>query len=284
MEKFKIFYLSIFCVWLLLSVSSCSQNSVLYKKDFTEAEAKVFARQFIQGLGRYYYQGTPEEHFLIHEAVALDSTFSDAHREMGASRVKRGINTEAMKKYAKAVKYDAEAWQGYRGYLYLYFYRDYDNAIKDFDELDALTPNFVDYPQSENIDFMRGIAYLMKKEYSKSQEYFKKFFTHELKSGDLNYVESRAFMYYGITYFETGDFEKALEKFNLGIKHNKNADLLYWKVKTLMKLEATNSSEIIVLLEESKKLLAQGYNSRRPYVEEFYQTYVEDIEALKKFK
>ncbi len=283
MEKFKIFYLSIFCSWLLLSVSSCNHPPALYKKEFTESEAKVYARQFIQGLGRYYYQGTPEEHFLIHEAGALDSTFSDVYREMGVPRVKRGINTEAMKKYARAVEYNAEAWQGYRGYLYLYFYRDYDNAIKDFDEFDALTPNFVDYPQSENIDFMRGVAYLMKKKHSKSQEYFEKFFAHELKSGNLNYIESRAFMYYGITYFEIGDFEKALEKFNLGIKHNKNADLLYWKAKTLLKLEA-NSSEIIVLLEESEKLLAQGYNSRRPYVEEFYQTYKEDIEVLKKFK
>ncbi|WP_271785328.1 tetratricopeptide repeat protein [Aquimarina algiphila] len=282
MEKFKMFYLNIIWSWLLLSVSSCNQSSSLYKKEFTESEAKVYSRQLFQGIG-YYYQGTPEEHFLLHEAKLLDSTFSDVYREMGVPRVKRGINTEAMKQYAKAVEYDAESWQGYRGYLYLYFYRDYDNAIKDFDELDALTPNFVDYPQSENIDFMRGIAYLMKNEYSKSQEYFKKFFAHELKSGDLNYIESRAFMYYGITYFEIGDFEKALEKFNLGIKHNKNADLLYWKAKTLIKLK-TNSSLAITLLEESEKLLAQGYNSRRPYVEEFYQTYIEDIEALKSLK
>ncbi|WP_062062304.1 hypothetical protein [Aquimarina longa] len=279
MEKFKIFYLNIIWSCLLLSVSSCNQSSSLYKKEFTALEAKVYSRQFIQGIG-YYYQGTPEEHFLLYEANLLDSTFSDVYREMGVPRVKRGINTEAMKKYAKAVEYNAESWQGYRGYLYLYFYRDYDNAIKDFDELDALTPNFVDYPQSENIDFMRGIAYLMKKEYAKSQEYFKKFFAHELKSGDLNYIESRAFMYYGITYFEIGDFEKALEKFNLGIKHNKNADLLYWKAKALIKLK-TNSSLVITLLEESEKLLTQGYNSRRPYVEEFYQTYIEDIEALK---
>ena len=32
-------------------------------------------------------------------------------------------------------------------------------------------------------------------------------------------------MYYGITYFQTGDFQKALEKFELGIQMNKNADL-----------------------------------------------------------
>ncbi|WP_299311604.1 tetratricopeptide repeat protein [uncultured Aquimarina sp.] len=277
MEKFKTFCLSIFCAALLMS--SCSQQPQLYKKEFDETESKKYAKQFIEGLKGPTYQGSPEEHFLIEEAKIFDPTFSDIYREMGASRVKRGVNTEAMKKYAKAVSLDPESWQGYRGYLYLYFYRDYDNAIKDFDELDALTPNFVDYPQSENIDFMRGIAYMMKKDYPRAQEYFKKFFEHESKSGDLNYIESRAFMYYGITYFETGDLEKALEKFDLGIKHNKNADLFYWKAKTMKALHRKQSG-IIKYLEISKELLSQGYNSRRPYVEEFYQTYIEDIEEL----
>ncbi|WP_299222531.1 hypothetical protein [uncultured Aquimarina sp.] len=277
MERFKIFYRSVLCsLWLM---SSCAKQPELYKKEFDEAESKKYAKQFIEGLHGSYYQGSPEEHFLIEEATNMDATFSDSYREMGASRVKRGINTEAMKKYAKAVSLDPESWQGYRGYLYLYFYRDYDNAIKDFDELDALTPNFVDYPQSENIDFMRGIAYMMKKEYPKAREYFEKFFEHESKSGDLNYIESRAFMYYGITYFETGDLEKALEKFDLGIKNNKNADLFYWKAKTMRALNK-KPSEILTLLKTSKELLSQGYNSRRPYVEEFYQTYIEDIEDL----
>ncbi|MHA7057428.1 tetratricopeptide repeat protein [Aquimarina sp. M1] len=277
MERFKIFYRSVFCCALLMS--SCDQQPELYKKEFDDAISKKYARQFIKGLQGSYYQGSAEEQFLIQEAKHLDSTFSDIYREMGASRVKRGINTEAMKKYKKAVALDPESWQGYRGYLYLYFYRDYDNAIRDFDELDTLTPNFVDYPQSENIDFMRGVAYMMKKEYLKSQAYFEKFFEHESKSGDIAYVESRAFMYYGITYFETGDFDKALEKFDLGIKHNKNADLFYWKAKTLMKLKGS-SLKIKAMLEKSKQLLAQGYNSRRPYVEEFYQTYIEDIKEL----
>ncbi|WP_299241791.1 hypothetical protein [uncultured Aquimarina sp.] len=278
MEKFKIFYRSILCSFCL--IISCGKQPELYKKEFDEAESKAYAKQFIEGLHGAYYQGSPEEYFLIQEAINMDATFSDSYREMGASRVKRGINTEAMKKYATAVSLDPESWQGYRGYLYLYFYRDYDNAIKDFDELDVLTPNFVDYPQSENIDFMRGIAYMMKKEYPKAQTYFEKFFEHESKSGDLKYIESRAFMYHGITYFETGNLEKALEKFDLGIKNNKNADLFYWKAKTMKALNK-NPSEILTLLKTSEELLSQGYNTRRPYVEEFYQTYIEDIEDLK---
>ncbi|WP_219009886.1 tetratricopeptide repeat protein [Aquimarina litoralis] len=272
----KIFYLSL--GFVVITFSSCDTKPELYKTTFDRTISQKYVKQFIEGL-HYdsYYQGTPEEHFLIQEAIALDPSFSDPHREMGASRVKRGINTEAMKKYAKAVALDAKSWQGYRGYLYLYFYRDYDNAIKDFNELDALTPNFVDYPQSQNIDFMRGIAYMMKGEYITAQEYFKKFFDHESK--DLAYIESRAFVYYGITYFKTGDFQKALEKFDQGIQLNKNADLFYWKAKTLAKLTYP-SATINELLETSKELLLQGSNSRRPYVEEFYQTYIEDIEAL----
>lgn len=276
MEKFKIYYLSFLFIFGTIIFNSCYQKPELYKKDFTESESKAYAKKFISGLHKYY-QGTPEEHFLLEEARALDATFSDIYREKGASRVKRGINTEAINAYAKAVQYDAKVWQGYKAYLHLYFYRDYDNAIKDLDALDDLTPNFVDYPQSESVDFMRGICYLMKKENQKALEYFEKFFAHESKSGDLDYIESRAFLYHGIAYYQMDDLQNALAKIELGIKHNKNADLLYWKAKLKKELDA-DPSEIISILKESKKLMKQGYNSRRPYVEEFHQTYIEDIE------
>ena len=38
-----------------------------------------------------------------------------------------------------------------------YFYRDYKRALKDIEEYDALTPNFVDYPQWTSVNYMRGI-------------------------------------------------------------------------------------------------------------------------------
>ncbi|GAA3510941.1 hypothetical protein GCM10022393_25770 [Aquimarina addita] len=263
----------------LLLLSACHQEESLYKREFTNKDSKIYARQFINGLNTHYYQGSPEEHFQILEAKKLDSTFADIYREMGASRVKRGLITQFYETYGKAVAYDAESWQGYRGYLYLYFYRDYDRAIQDYNTLDALTPDFVDYPQSENIDFSRAVCYLMKKEYDKALSYFEKFFEHEIEADNLDYVQSRAFLFHGITYYNMGNIERALEKIDLGIQHNKNADLLYWKAK-IWKESGGKTSEIFQLLKESKKLMKQGSNNRRPYVEEFYQTYIEDIEEM----
>ncbi|MDF0705736.1 hypothetical protein [Flagellimonas okinawensis] len=48
---------------------------------------------------------------------------------------------------------------GYRGYMKLRFLRNYKAALADFDRLDAMTPDVVDAPWGEDIDFLRGEAY-----------------------------------------------------------------------------------------------------------------------------
>lgn len=276
MEKLRIFYLNI--VLALVAFSSCEEQRPLYKKAFTEKEAKDLAVNLTQGI-QVYYQGTPPAQFLLKEALILDSTLALAHREVGAPLLKRGIVNKSIKAYSKAVRYDSLIWQGWRGYMYLYFYRDYDNAIRDFNATDSLTLNFVDYPQSESVDFMRALCYLKKKDHQNSLRYFEKYFQHESKIDDLYYVESRAFLYHGIVYYEMGDFEMALKKFNFGLKYHNNADLLFWKAKVMQELNF-EKGEILRVIAKAKKLFNEGFRNSRPYVEEFYQTYIEDFDGF----
>lgn len=280
MERLKIFCHRKLLLFFILSVFLSCQKDNLYSKEFSVTERKYLARSFVQGIDNYR-QGSPEQHFLLIEALKSDSTFADIYREIGAPRLKRGIITESIKAYSKAVEYDALGWQGWRGYMYLYFYRDYDNAIKDFDTTDSLTPNFIDYPQSESVDFMRALCYLMKKDYGSALIYFEKYFKHESTIEDLDYVESRAFLYYGMVYYETGNFEEALVKFDLGIKHNNNADLMFWKTKTLLLLNA-NKKDIINSFNITIELFEEEIRNRRPYVEEFFEIYKEDFLELEK--
>ncbi len=272
---------SIFFVFLsllvLLLVSACHQATPLYKKEFTPEQKTQYAKQLLDGVGRYY-QGMPENYFLMQEALSLDTSNADIYRELGVAPLKRGLISQFQDGYAKAVELNPLAWQAWRGYLHLYFHRDYNNAIKDFDAADPLTPNFVDYPQSQSIDLMRGICYLMKEDYPRALHYFDKHFAYESKEIGIKYLENKAFLYQGISHFKMGAFQKAIDIFDLGLQYNTTApDLYFWKAKCLLALQG-DAKAITTTVEQVK----QQFNRRnqRGYVEEFYQLYWSDVEEL----
>ena len=295
---------------LLLVLSAC-ENSIEKNK----AHALVC---FDYGLS--HYQGTKESINGFAKAVELDPTHAEAWRELSIPFLKRGM-PHLWKKYMdKAVALDPIAWQGYRGYNYLWFYRDYKSAIADFDATDTLTPNFTDAPQGHSVDFWRGIAYLGLKDYENSIAYFDKHIQTEIKETGEDWIEHEAFLYRGIALFEqinshlpikiaTEKFTPALKDFNTVLKYNSDfADAKYYKalilyeeckslqqniihqqqmhssrdsVKVMQKSIDEKQQEALKIIEEAIFNFNNGYSNQRPYVETMRQLYIQDYENLK---
>lgn len=266
-------------IFLILLSYSCSDHSeLLYKKEFNETDVKFFndCRWFGS-----YYQGTVAEEFVIKEGLKWNSEKASLWRELGIAYLKRGIPVGFYPHYEKAVAYDPVEWQGYRAYIYLYFYRDYERAIADFNALDTLTPNFVDHPQALSVDYMRGICYLKLNEFEKALQYFDKHIQDEIETVGGDYLATYAFLYKGISHFKMDQLEEAIQILEKGHKiHDQNADLLYWLAKCYLlkgeKNKALNS------IKRSSVLFKEGYHHSRSYTEDFYRTYLVDIEQLAK--
>ena len=264
----------------VLMFFSCQTKAPLYKKEFTDTEKKQLVENLINGRG-YYYQGTSAEQFLLFEAMSYDSSHADIYRELGVPYLKRGIASAFPHYYGKAADLNPLDWLAWRGYLYLYFYRDYENAIKDFLEADELTPGVVDYPQSLNIDFLKGICYLKMGNHQNAINFFDKQINYESEEVGLEYMESIAFLYKGIAHWEMGKKETAKDIFEIGQKvDNKNADLLFWLAKYWA--EKGNNKKARELIAKAKQQFLNGYFNKRNYTEIFYQTYLADIEELEK--
>lgn len=272
------YYRSVLLLFGLIVVFSCQKHPALYKKDFTAEEKKKLAISLVDGLGNYY-QGTPAQQFLLREALRHDSTNAQVWRELGVPYLKRGLAHEAMSKYyARAVELDPVGWQGWRGYLYLYFYRDYEHALADFNATDTLTPDFVDYPQSLSVDYMRGICYLQMEEFEQAVDFFDQHIAYETETTGFDYIDSKTFLYKGIAQLKMEQPEPAKSTFEQGLLIDPtNADLLFWLGKTLYQLE--EADEARVKLEEARAQFLKGNHNQRPYVEEFYQTYLKEIDA-----
>ena len=272
MVKLLKYFLSILAILVVLSCGVDSET----KATSNRAEAEKIYKEAIQ-----FYQGTAIFQNGVIDAFTVDSTYDEAIRELSIAYLKRGYPHEWKKRIDIAVELNPEIWQGYRGYNYLWFYRDYERAIADFDATDTLTPNFKDAPQGHSVDYWRGIAYLGLNNHERSISYFDEYITSEVEEFGEDWVEVTAFLYRGIAYYEIGNFEEALSNFDKQLKYSRgrSADAKYYKA--LIFKSQNKTEEAKSLLDGALDDYNIGYYNNRPYVETLRQIYPEDIEVLK---
>lgn len=228
-----------------------------------------------------YGQGSAGSLNGIARSIEIDSTYEQAVYELSVAYLKRGLPHKWKAQYDKAVVLDSVTRIPWRGYLYLWFYRDYKKAIADFDMSDSLTPNFTDHPQGHSVDYWRGIAYLGLKDYENSIAYFDTYINQEIKESGEDWVELTAFLYRGIAYYESGSYEKALFNFKKRLEHGRNlsADAKYYMA--LIAKKQGNYSLAKELINTAIQDFKQGYFNSRPYVETLRQIYLEDLLVTK---
>lgn len=273
------YYLSLL---LLCSIGiSCNrQDNTIPKEEGIQLSKELLEQEYISHNFDGPMQGSPIGMQMLDSILELDPTNAAAWRELSIPYLKRGIPHEWKPLFDKAVHYDAKTWQPWRGYLYLWFYRDYKKAIADFNASDTLT-DYIDHPQGHSVDFWRGIAYLGLNDYENSISYWDKHIKKETDESGEDWVELEAFLYRGIAYYESENPEKALEDFDKAIHYFKqSADAKYYKSKILF--ERKNTKEALELVEDAIADFKAGYFNNRSYVETLRQIYIEDLEDLKK--
>ena len=268
---------SVLIISSLFVLLSCSNQQSFYKKEFSEEKKLELAKQMIAGRG-YYYQGSEGEQMILKESCAFNPKSGTVWREFGVPYLKRGFAAEWFENYEKAVSLDPLNWTGWQGYLYLYFYRDYERAIQCFDKTDDLTPDVVDYPQSLSVDYMRGISYLKLDKYKEALDYFNKHITYESESTGVEYIGSNTFLYKGITQMKMSDLEEAILTFKLGLVYNPdNSDLMFWIAKA--KFEQRENFEALRYVRNAIIQFKKGQFNERGYTEEFFQSYLPEMKT-----
>ena len=264
---------------LLVLLTSCGQQRHdWYRKSFSPEEQTSLAKTLTDGISNYY-QGSPGSQMLLEEARGHDPRNALVYREIGVPFLKRGIASAFPHYYGKAADLDPLGWTGWRGYLYLYFYRDYERVLTDFNRLDTITPGVVDYPQSISVDFMRGICYLQLGQYEPAISYFDQHIAYETGITGFKYIAPETFLFRGIAYLKMGQPTAAVESFKTGLSlEDDNADLMYWLAKT--HAQQGRTAEARSYLAQARQAFAKNNYNRIPYVEEFYQLYESDLEAL----
>lgn len=276
MVKSSLYFLSFLFIFF-----SCQQNpsskvsgpswSQQEKDSLIKLKYKVFFKT---------HQGTPKAMTLLDEILELDCTNAEAWRERSIPYLKRGFPGQWFKNYEKAIVYDAKEWIGWRGYNYLFFYKDFRRAISDFDATDTLTKGFTDFPQAMSVDFLRGISYYGLESYDTALIFLQRYIDTELQgSGGLDFIDQNAFLYKGRIHQKLNNHDSALVAFDTGLKiFDQSSDLHYHKAYSF--LEQGNLAMAKSEAKLAKQCFDLGYVHRRPYIEVLDQIYDYDIREL----
>ena len=281
MERLKIYYLKVgWCIWGLLACS-CTQER-WYKKTFHPAEQRQLVQQLLNASAesKYYYQGSVPDQFLLAESLMYDSTLAAAWREVGTAYLKRGMAKEFYEYYEKAAELDPVVWRGWMGYMYLYFYRDFERAIADFNATDTLTPHFTDYPQGQSVDYMRGIAYYGLGDYTGALPFFTKYIAEVTQEEGEEWVDVYAFLYRGLTWEKLNQLDLALLDFATVLKYSPRLSDTYYH-QSRIQYRLGNYQEAMTYAQRAEEWFKKGYFHQRPYIEVLEQIYEQDIEHLK---
>ncbi len=146
----------------------------------------------------------------------FESEDSNEYMEYSVHLNKAGDFENGFKYLNKAVELDPKLHLGYRGWIRLRKIRDFDKALEDFDRLDSLTPNFVDAPWGEDIDFLRGECFFGKKEYQRAIELFNR----SIKNQKEGWADIQSFVYLGLCEYELGNYEKAISEFQRALNQS----------------------------------------------------------------
>ncbi len=201
-----------------------------------------------------------------HRIENFESGYSDEYMEYSVVKFNKAGDFHTGFKYLnKAVELNPSSHLGYRGWIRLRKIRDYDNALIDFDRLDSLTPNFVDAPLGEDIDFLRGECYFGKKDYQKAIELFNR----NIKNQKEDWADIHSFVYLGLCEYKLGNYEKAITEFQRALKQTESIPESYFGIaKAQQRLGQT---------EKAKENIIKAENSMHYKRDDLYNEFLNEI-------
>ena len=139
----------------------------------------------------------------------------------------------------KAVEHDPKKWLDYSGFMRCIFSKDYIKSISEF--MRAKKDYGDGYVMDHTYNFYIGLDYLQLNQFSKAKEFLLlskeqqfKDFPNDPPQEACHYLD---WYYLGIADFELGNYQEAIESFNMSLMVYENfADALYFKGRSMTKL------------------------------------------------
>ncbi|WES96204.1 tetratricopeptide repeat protein [Chryseobacterium arthrosphaerae] len=265
MEKFQRYYLS----FLLL---------IVYTNTIAQVNCNAVEGENCKKACELYnwasdLQGSGESQEGFDKAIGLCPDFSNAYMEKAVPYLKNGDFSTWKTLIDKAVALDPKMHLGYRGWCKFQFLRDYSGAVQDLETLKQYYPE--DLGRSLNGDYHLEVVKAMS--YSALGQKGKATGIIEKLLATRGYVKG-LFDHYqlGVTYFEQGRYDKALENFEKQSKEYDFAENIYFKSK----VSKIRNKDYLDLKMLALKTYDEGKVMKDVYTHHFNKIYRKQIAEL----
>ena len=243
----------------------------------SNAERQKMSADYVS-LARYAYFGTPKHMRIMEKAIRLDPRNELAWKRMSAPYLSRGLYEQWHDFSDKAIKLNPKAWQGWRGFQKLFYFRDYGGALYDLDATDTLTVNKTDYAENYSVDYLRGLCYLGLKNYHRSKEFFELYLDKESKDTGSNDIDQTAYVYLAIIENDYQRYESAIKFLEKVDDEDIAGDMHYQLAYAQFMLGKV--SEAHANIGKSREELEEGNYHKNNQYEVMHQLYDSQIEEL----
>lgn len=203
----------------------------------------------------------------LDNGLAKDSTIAYLWQQKAMPYFKARKYEIGMPFLDKAVKYNAERWQPYRGFMKCIFSKSYTDAIEDLEDCKKKFGN--QYVMDHTYDFYIAISYLQLNEFEKAEKILQNYVDEIYKNRD-KLEHPTAYFYLGISKFELKKFDEAITVFDKALKVYPNfSDVKFYKAICLLQKEKIEEAK--ALLKESEADYKIGYKLNEDNT--IYETY-----------
>lgn len=247
--------------------------------DFLKNTNKYSDNDIIKWCTNLLYHGNENAGYALQQYLIskMDTVSCHDYQEMSVQHTKNGDYEKAINFLEKAIAIDSRGHEDYYGWVLLYYYRDYDKALKHLNHFDDLTPSFVDAPVGENIYFLKGLCHYQKndfinaiKEFELNRDFEKKRFGKKNCNTFIYFYLARCYEKMGNLKLAKKNYKLALSASNYATEANYYLGLLYIK---------QNKKELATkYVNYAYNLLKLGYKQQDIYVELFDEIYLSQIE------
>ncbi|UPT71951.1 MAG: tetratricopeptide repeat protein [Flavobacterium sp. JAD_PAG50586_2] len=253
----------ILSLFVLLSMASS-----FGQENKTKEQEKIIEEYLTNCAQKYNYTiQMAEWQNCLDEGLKKDSTIAYLWQQKAMPYFKARKYEIGMPFLDKAVQYNAERWQPYRGFMKCIFSKSYKDAIADLEDCKKKFGN--GYVMDHSYDFYIAISYLQLDEFTKAETYLENY-VDEMFQKRQGLEHPTALFYLGIAKYELEKYDEAIAIFKRTLKLYPNfSDAKFYMGICMARVGKSDEAE--TLLKEAKEDYKSGYTLNEDNT--IYETY-----------
>lgn len=226
------------------------------QEDKKRQQDKIIEQYLTNCAEKYNYNiQMSERQACLDEGLKIDSTIAYLWQQKAMPYFKARKYEVGMPFLDKAVQYNPERWQPYRGFMKCIFAKSYKDAIADLENCKKKFGN--GYVMDHTYDFYIAISYLQLNEYAKAETILQNY-VDEIFKNRQQLEHHTAYFYLGIAKYELKKFDEAITIFDKALIIYPNfSDVKYYKGICLSFLNRDPEARIV--FDEATADFKQGY-------------------------